>query len=826
VSLERAQIAQAPQTDPRTSLLIRILAELDRSRRDYALIHADPNGWPDVSSDVDIAFAEPPPLVLEAFLTQLADAGDLLLVQALHYEVPHGYYYVLQVPGNLFLHLDCLFDPFGINRYHLPTTFLLEGAVRGTYGRSVSKQRQAIYLLMKRAIKTRVSDVSDDGLKLLHGHFRDASPALWSDVRQWFGASARAEVDALLQIARPEQAHAHLVALARAADNVARWRHPVRSARSAIASAARKLRRLVQPTGLFVVIVGPDGSGKSTVTGLVLSQLERAFRRTWRFHWRPGLLPKLRRGSAQEAQTPPPPAEVSKYRGLTSLARFLYYWLDFVFGYWLVVYPRKAQTTLVIGERYFPDVMVHPQRYGFDVPRWLMRVAAKLVPSPDLLVVLSDDPRAIYARKPELPVPTIARQLRAYEEEAAYWTAYQVVDTSRGAQHVAARVSNSIAGECAYRTRRRLRGHDVCARWRAFPSARNAKVWFDDGESLASALNLYHPYSRLGRWAKAVSEMLPRGARSLLFRGHPDHQLAWRLQHLTRIIRATLKDDALAVSFCMGTPGPHRKLTAQVSRDNTAISYVKIGSNETVWQLLKREADLLAWLKEKGFRAAEIPSVQALQRSDEDALLFLSPPPEAAGRQRAYACDHDDVRFLLALDALEPTESSVADVFSRMQLDAYVQNLALSEAEPAAIVRDAMNAVRAALANSGVRVAACHGDYAPWNTLQVVDGRMFVFDWEYGRRRGVALGDLFHCVFSPPRLITHASAETAAQRLLDVAGDVLLRRVVEQSGIPKADLPAYAVLYLLDQLAMRPNALSGPDPYLLAALRYARAFVR
>jgi thymidylate kinase len=823
VKLSPAEIPETADADPRTKLLIRILAELDRARRDYALIHADPNGWPDVSSDVDIAFADPPPLVLEAFLRQLAEAGELLLVQALHYEVPHGYYYVLQLPGNLFLHLDCLFDPVGINRYHLPTTFLLEGAAQGPYGRRVSTQRQAIYLLMKRAIKGRVSE---HGLKVLHDHFRAASPALWSDVRQWFGAGARAEVDALLRVAQPGQAEPHLAALARAADTVARWQHPGRALRATIASAVRKLRRFVQPTGLFVVIVGPDGSGKSTVTGLVLAQLERAFRRTWRFHWRPGLLPKLRRGGAQEdsgAQTPPQPAEVSKYRGAVSLARFLYYWLDFVIGYWLVVYPRKAQTTLVIGERYFPDVMVHPQRYGFDVPRWLMRLAARLVPSPDLLVVLKDDPQVIYDRKTELPVQTIARQLRAYEEEAEYWKAHQIVETTGGAQSVAARVASLVAGACAYRTRLRLEGRGAGDRWRAFPSTRNTKVWFDEQQSLASALELYHPYSMLGRWAKAMSKVLPLDSSTLLFWGRPGYVIAQRLRRLTQFIRRLLQDETLLISYSMGSAGPHHKLTARVSRGDTAISYVKIGDDAIVKQLLTDEANLLSWLRHEQFDAAEIPLMQALEHCNGDTLLFVGPPPEAAGDQRPYAADYNDVRFLLALDALEPGHASIAEVFAGLRLDAYTQSLAESAPDIAALVRDAMRAVQDALADKGVRVCVCHGDFAPWNTLGVTDGRMFVFDWEYGGRGGVALGDMFQRVFAPPRLIMHEDAAAATRRLLECANHALFGKVVQQSGVAHADLPAYVLLYLLDQLAMRPNDLSGPDPYLAAALRYALA---
>jgi thymidylate kinase len=616
--------------------------------------------------------------------------------------------------------------------------------------------------------------------------------------------------------------------LARQAGRVYRRRHPLLVFRRWFTDSARKLKRFVQPTGLFVVVVGPDGSGKSTVTGLVLTQLERAFRRTWRFHWRPGLLPKLGRGNdhSADAATPPAPALTSKYRGLTSLARFIYYWLDFVLGYWLVIYPRKAQTTLVIGERYFPDVVVHPQRYGFAVPQSLLRWCARFVPSPDLLVVLQDEPHAIYARKPELPVTTIAHQLRAYEEEATYWKAYEIVHTAGGARQVAARLTDSILAECANRTQRRLEAREPAERWRAFPSTRNTKVWFDERQALASALELYHPYSRLGYWAKAASAALPSAVRAQLFRGRPGYAMAQRLQRLACLIRASLREDALLVSFSMGTPGPHHKLTARVSRGDTAISYVKIGTDETVARLLRVEADLLAWLKERNFRAAEIPAMRALEHADGDTLLFLGPPPEAAGRQRPYATDYDDLRFLLALDAVEPDEASVEEVFASLQLEAYAQSLAANHPECAALVREVMHALRCALAPRGVRVAVSHGDFAPWNTLQLADGRMFVFDWEYGRRRGAALGDMFHRVFSSPRLITHEVAEIAAQQLLASADDALFGQVVAQCGIPRADLPAYAALYLLDQMAMRPNGLSGPELYLVAALRYVRACIK
>src|SRR4051812_32712739 len=157
--------------DPRVQVLLNILSELESSQSEFALLHGDDDVPPDVASDVDMAFAEPPPLGIEPVLQRLAAAGELMIVQRLHYDIPHGYYYILQIPGVAlrFLHLDCLCDTSGINRYHLPTTYLLEGAISGSYGRRIDKRKEAVYLLMKRAVKGKLSP---QGLDILRSRLR------------------------------------------------------------------------------------------------------------------------------------------------------------------------------------------------------------------------------------------------------------------------------------------------------------------------------------------------------------------------------------------------------------------------------------------------------------------------------------------------------------------------------------------------------------------------------------------------------------------------------------------------------------------------------
>ena len=167
--------------------------------------------------------------------------------------------------------------------------------------------------------------------------------------------------------------------------------------------------------GLFVVLLGPDGSGKSTVVTNISKICNSDYNDVWRFHWRPGLLPKLSRNKAVQDikncnESGKPPA-TSKYGFGLSLLRYLYYLSDFVVGYWLIVRPKRRKGFLILGERWYYDVIVSPERYGFALPKWLISIGSVVVPNPDLTVLLEADPVAIHQRKPELSTEHIRSQL-------------------------------------------------------------------------------------------------------------------------------------------------------------------------------------------------------------------------------------------------------------------------------------------------------------------------------------------------------------------------------------------------------------------------------
>jgi thymidylate kinase len=65
-------------------------------------------------------------------------------------------------------------------------------------------------------------------------------------------------------------------------------------------------------------------------------------------------------------------------------------------------------------DRYFHDVLVDPLRYRYGGPTWYAAFLCRLLPEPDLVILLDANEDLILARKTELPRAEIQRQRVAY----------------------------------------------------------------------------------------------------------------------------------------------------------------------------------------------------------------------------------------------------------------------------------------------------------------------------------------------------------------------------------------------------------------------------
>jgi hypothetical protein len=159
-----------------------------------------------------------------------------------------------------------------------------------------------------------------------------------------------------------------------------------------------------------LAVAGPDGTGKSTVCDALVGGILRD-RPVMRVHHRFGVLPA--RGGEQAVVTEPHRAE--PYPAPVAALKTLVLFADFWLGWVLRVRPFVRRGGWVVLERGWWDLAVDPRRYRLRGGR-LVRVLGRLLPQADVLLVLEGPAATLWARKQELPVAELARQVRAWHE--------------------------------------------------------------------------------------------------------------------------------------------------------------------------------------------------------------------------------------------------------------------------------------------------------------------------------------------------------------------------------------------------------------------------
>jgi thymidylate kinase len=150
------------------------------------------------------------------------------------------------------------------------------------------------------------------------------------------------------------------------------------------------------------------------------------------------------------------PHAKAPYGRFVSFLKLLYLWFDYTAGYFCVIYPRLARSTLVMFDRYYHDLLVDPRRYRFGGSSAAARAIGKLIPQPDLWILLDAPAEVLHQRKREVPLEETARQRNAYQQLAGKFPHSVVVDAAQDLDRVMSSVERAILDFLAERTRRRL----------------------------------------------------------------------------------------------------------------------------------------------------------------------------------------------------------------------------------------------------------------------------------------------------------------------------------------------------------------------------------
>jgi len=171
----------------------------------------------------------------------------------------------------------------------------------------------------------------------------------------------------------------------------------------------------VHPPGFTVVLLGPDGSGKSTVASELAVGAQGLFNSVSRLHLRPCILRGIVKGVVEAVSDPhgSPPRGV-----LASWAKIAFFLIDYWLGYILRRASTLAKGSLVLWDRHLLDMVVDPARARYGGGAGAVRLASMLIPQPDAVVVLDVPQEVVFGRKREVSPMEFDRQRAAYAQLA------------------------------------------------------------------------------------------------------------------------------------------------------------------------------------------------------------------------------------------------------------------------------------------------------------------------------------------------------------------------------------------------------------------------
>lgn len=545
--------------------------------------------------------------------------------------------------------------------------------------------------------------------------------------------------------------------------------------------AINYLGRLFDNPGIFICIVGVDGAGKSSLAQRLQEKVSTIYpgNRFLRFHWRPGLFPKLSKlifSEGDEIDFNNINLDYAKPKNvILSILRWLYYSLDFTIGYYLKILPKKMSSTAIVIERYYYDILVDNRRYGFNLPYWLLRSIVIFIPKPDLTIYLDNTAATIHERKQEMATKMLSTQINAWRELIPLLPNPKIIFTDKPLEELANECSAVILSCRAEMTEKSLGTHNTVSKylWSAgkkyvsLPSKRNCRWIVPCSNKLSSAAwSLYRPFSFYGRMYKKFSNTISMiscfWATNKINEGDLNSSAAMQLKELAA---AVLKRDDIIMAVSAGNPSAFRKITGVVmSLNGEVLSYVKIGNTGLAIERIKKEADVLKQIT-GGFRKAgieiEVPKCLYSGELKKSYIIMQSPLfCNAKSGKRRFNLDYAAILENFLIYSKSVKKFSESEFYKKIKTEVGIYPLSFRN-----LLKETLSLLEENILDKKIYFSLSHGDFAPWNILRQ-NKKFFIYDWETACFDAPVGIDMVHFNFQTGNLLWNLDAKALLNFIL------------------------------------------------------------